>query len=100
MKSSSGRYKNHLAIILDFHNYGEIMTNPPANRARFLAMWREIAERYKDYPPQVMFELLNEPNDLLNAAVWNEYASEALGVIRLSNPRRVAIINSPETLLR
>ncbi len=89
--------ENHLAIILDFHNYGEIMTNPPANHDRFLGIWKQIAEHYRSYPPQVMFELLNEPNDWLNAATWNDYARDALGVIRLSNPKRVVIIDSPES---
>jgi endoglucanase len=87
--------ENHLAIILDFHNYGEIMTNPSANQQRFLGIWRQIAEHYRDLPPQVMFELLNEPNDWLNAATWNDYAREALAVIRLSNPSRVVIIDTP-----
>ncbi len=89
--------QNNLAIILDFHNYGEIMTNPPANEDRFLGIWKQIAEHYKNYPPQVMLELLNEPTNLLNAAVWNDYAREALGVIRESNPKRVVIIDSPES---
>ncbi len=88
--------ENNLAIILDFHNYGEIMTNPPANRERFMGIWRQIAEHYRNYPPQVLFELLNEPNDWLNASTWNEYAREALAVIRASNPSRVVIIDSPE----
>ncbi len=89
--------ENHLAIILDLHNYGELMTNPPANHDRFLAIWRQVAEHYKDYPPQLMFELLNEPTNLLNASVWNDYAREGLAVIRASNPQRVVIIDSPES---
>lgn len=63
--------QHNLTIILDFHNYGGIMTDPVENKARFLGIWKQIAEHYKDYPPQVIFELLNEPNDLLNAAIWN-----------------------------
>ncbi len=88
---------NNLAVILDFHNYGEIMSNPPANRDRFLGIWKQIAEHYRNYPPQVMFELLNEPNDWLNAATWNDYARDALQVIRVTNPKRVVIIDSPES---
>ena len=88
---------NGLSIILDFHNYGEIMTDPPGNRDRFLGIWKQIAEHYRGSPPGVMFELLNEPNDLLNPALWNDYARAALDVIRLSNPTRVVIIDSPES---
>lgn len=89
--------QDHLAIILDFHDYGDIMTDPPANRDRFLGIWKQIAEHYQAAPPQVLFEMLNEPNDWLNAATWNEYARQALGVIRLSNPARVVILDSPES---
>ncbi len=89
--------QNHLAIILDFHNYGDLMSNPPANEARFLGIWRQIAEHYRHAPPQVMFELLNEPTNWLNAATWNNYSQKALAVIRMSNPKRVVIIDSPES---
>ncbi len=89
--------QDHLAIILDFHNYGEIMTDPAANRDRFLGIWKQIAEHYQKAPPQVLFELLNEPNDWLNAATWNDHARQALGVIRPSNPTRVVILDSPES---
>ena len=89
--------KDQLTIILDFHNYGEIMTDPTDNRERFLGIWQQIAEHYKDYPPQVMFELLNEPNDWLNASVWNDYLGQASGVVRQSNPKRDMIIDSPES---
>lgn len=88
--------ENHLSILLDFHNYGELMTDPPANHDRFLAIWQQIAVHYEGYPPQVMFELLNEPDDLLNASVWNQYARDALEVIRVTNPQRVVIIDSPQ----
>ncbi len=87
--------QNDLAVILDFHNYGEIMTNPAANEQRFLGIWKQIAQHYRDAPPTLMFELLNEPNDLLDAPTWNNYVREALAVIRVSNPSRVVIIDSP-----
>ena len=40
----------------------------------------------------MLFELLNEPNDQLNAALWNEYSSEALKIVRESNPTRDVVI--------
>jgi endoglucanase len=79
-----------LAIIIDFHHYEEIMNEP--HLERFLFIWDQIAEHYKDYPPQVMFELLNEPNGNLTAPLWNLYAHYALEVIRGTNPTRDVII--------
>ncbi len=85
---------HHLSIILDFQNYDELMTDPPANLDRFLGIWRQLADHYRDYPPQVMFELLNEPHDQLNP-LWNDYSRQALAVVRASNPQRDVILDAP-----
>ena len=58
---------------------------PPA---RFVALWRQIAEHYREFSPQLVFELLNEPNGKLDAAHWNPLVAETLGTIRRSNPTR------------
>jgi endoglucanase len=81
-----------LALILDFHHYEEMMWDPRSNRERYLDIWRQIAEHYADSPPGVLFELLNEPNDQLNASLWNQYLAEALAIVRESNPRRDVVI--------
>lgn len=85
---------NRLAIILDFQNYEELMTTPSANLERFLGIWRQLADHYKASPPQVMFELLNEPHDQLNTS-WNDCARQALGIIRSSNPDRLVVLDAP-----
>ena len=84
--------KRDLLIILDFHHYLELMADPQGHQERYLALWGQIAEHYKDYPPTVLFELLNEPNDHFDAATWNALSSKALGVVRVSNPERNVII--------
>jgi endoglucanase len=78
-----------LAIIIDFHHYEEMMEDP--HEERFLYIWRQIAEHYSDYSPQVMFELLNEPVGKITAPLWNTYIHDALRIIRQSNPTRVVI---------
>ncbi len=78
-----------LAVIIDFHHYEEMMAEP--HLERFLFIWEQIAKHYKDYSPQVMFELLNEPNDKITAPLWNIYVHDALMVIRQSNPTRDVI---------
>jgi len=84
--------KRNLAIVLDMHHYLEMMDVPAQHKERFLALWGQIAEHYRDYPPEVMFELLNEPNTALSASVWNEIVAEALAVIRRTNPERPVIV--------
>ena len=81
-----------LKIILDFHNYDDMMSNPWGNKDRFLAIWKQLGEHFQGYPENVLFELLNEPNDQLDAALWNEDVNAALQIIRATNPTRDVII--------
>ena len=81
-----------LTIIVDFHHYEEMMWDPWSNKDRFLGIWEQVAEHYKDYPSNVLFELLNEPNDQLNAQLWNQYLVEALAIVRETNPTRDVVI--------
>jgi len=84
--------KRDLAIIIDFHHYEEMMTDPRGNKERYLSIWKQVAEHYKDYPVTVLFELLNEPNSQMDAALWNQDLSEVLAIVRESNPTRDAIV--------
>lgn len=83
---------NRLLVILDFHEFNSMGENPEANKNRFLAVWRQIAARYKDQPSDVLFEILNEPNKKLTPELWNQYLREALAIIRQTNPTRTVVI--------
>lgn len=41
-----------------------------STRIRFITLWRQIAERFKDYGPKLLFESFNEMLDANNS--WNE----------------------------
>jgi endoglucanase len=84
--------KRNLTLILDLHNYDEMMSDPWGNTDRFLDIWKQLAEHYKDYPANVLFEVLNEPNSQLDAAMWNDDVSAALQIIRETNPTRDVVI--------
>ena len=43
-----------------------------ALQARFMKLWRQIAERFKDYPEQVAFEPLNEVVLAEVKDAWND----------------------------
>lgn len=81
-----------LLVIIDQHEYNSMAKDPLGKRNMFLSMWRQIADHYKDYPGEVLFEVLNEPNGELTAEIWNQLHSEALEIIRKSNPDRTVII--------
>ncbi|MDH4377578.1 MAG: cellulase family glycosylhydrolase, partial [Ramlibacter sp.] len=58
-------------VILDMHHYkqltggsrhpNEFAVDPAVVEARLVNLWRQIAARYRDRPPRLLFELLNEP---------------------------------------
>lgn len=81
-----------LLVVINIHHFGELMASPQGQRERFLALWKQIAEHYQNYPPELLFELLNEPSEQLTAAIWNELLRDALRVIRASNPNRNVIV--------
>jgi endoglucanase len=81
-----------MAIVINMHHYEEIFSDPPAHKERFLALWKQIAEHYRDYPADLLFEPLNEPNSNLSSTLWNQYLAEVIAVIRQSNPYRTLVI--------
>jgi len=83
---------NNLQVILDEHDYTACGNNPAGCKAKLLAFWEQVSERYKDAPNSVLFEILNEPNGQLTPEIWNGWLKEALAIIRKTNPRRNVII--------
>ena len=81
-----------LTAVIDVHHYEEIYKEPEKNLPRLNAIWRQIAERYRDRSDQLFFEILNEPHDALTDTLWQKMIPELLGVIRQSNPRRIVIV--------
>jgi endoglucanase len=81
-----------LMVILDMHEFTRMADDPVGKKEMFLAVWRQLAPRYKDQPSQVIFEVLNEPNQKLTVDMWNDYLAEAVKIIRETNPTRTLII--------
>jgi len=96
LKRADWAVKNALSrglfAILDMHHYEEIHVDPAGHKQRYLAMWEQIAEHFKDHPAELMFELLNEPCKDLKAEIWNDIIKEVLPVVRKSNPDRTILI--------
>ncbi len=101
-----------VTVVLNMHHYhqldgdavetGEASVAADVVQLRFLAMWKQIAERFASAGPGLVFELYNEPHNKLEAD-WNTLASRALRVVRVSNPSRIVMIgpvqwNSPYAL--
>lgn len=101
--------KSGLTIIIDFHqacslNGTSIYTDYETVSPKFLKIWEQVSERYKNYPDLVAFELINEP-DTTKISVSNlmTLQENALDIIRKSNPTRKVFVasganNEPYTL--
>jgi endoglucanase len=101
-------------IVINMHHHrqlcGEALDNGERSvdaaviDERYIAMWSQIATRYKDQPnDRVLFEPYNEPNTNCNGARWNTLAKRALDEIRKTNPNRFVVLgpaswNSPYAL--
>lgn len=93
-------------VILDLHHYmqlsgarlhaREFAVDESVLEERLVNLWRQIAARYRDRPPRLLFELLNEPQggtgQGLGGERWNRLAARALAAVRESNPRRVVLV--------
>src|SRR5207249_11597826 len=65
------------------------------NMRQLYALWEQIAAHYRGFPPEVYFDILNEPNKALGAARWNEVLAKALKIIRKTNPNRTVLVGTP-----
>ena len=85
---------NGLYVILDLHHYYELADDVAGQRDRYLAIWEQIATRYADAGPLVLFELLNEPEGQFSddPELLNTLLADALGVVRSTNPRRPVLV--------
>jgi endoglucanase len=81
-----------MVVNLDFHNFSPYMDCPSCERKRLLMLWSQIADHYKAYPPDLLFELLNEPTDKVPAADWNDALAATLAVVRATNPDRTVVV--------
>ena len=81
-----------LFVILDEHDFDDCSKDPDACAQILPNVWAELSDHYKSAPNSVMFELLNEPHDKIDAAVWNAWIPDLIAIVRGSNPTRNVIV--------
>ena len=97
----------NLVIVLDFHgstlksdfiytfdDLEDEYTHPTsakraADLAKFYSIWEQIADRFKDYSDDLIFEVINEPYFHISAAEMNDINSEVISIIRSSGSNNV-----------
>jgi endoglucanase len=91
-----------MRIVINMHAYhqldgdaldaGEFAVDPTVIDERFVAIWQQIATRYRDRPTTVLYELYNEPHKLLTPDAWNALLSMTLGAVRAIDTTRYIVI--------
>ncbi len=95
--------KNNLTVILNIHHFDQLNDGPETHAGWLKELWVQIADRYKEYPDELYFEILNEPHGDFTALIWNELLAEVIDIIRKNNPTRMIVVgpvswNSPDQL--
>ncbi len=84
-----------LAAIINIHNWDQFATNALSNPKEFDALWRQIAEHYAAFPPELAFELMNEPFGRGSSTeILNPIYAEAIRQIRMTNPNRTIFVGA------
>lgn len=84
----------NLNVVMDMHHYQELMVDPQGQEERFLAMWKQIAKEFEEYPAELVFEILNEAKDSLDATAWNKLLVKAIDTIRVNQPGRSLMVGT------
>ncbi|WP_286764353.1 MULTISPECIES: glycoside hydrolase family 5 protein [Rhodopirellula] len=84
--------RRDLKVMINIHHYEGLYANPEQHSDRFLALWRQIADEFAGAPSELVFEVLNEPHDNLDAGKWNRLLADALPIIREKHPERTIVV--------
>lgn len=95
-KAVDAALKNKLHVIINMHHHDSLFKNPDELKPMFLAQWKQIASFFKQYSDSLLFEVLNEPHDQLDADKWNVFFADALTEIRKTNPKRTVLLGVAE----
>jgi endoglucanase len=81
-----------LGVIVNIHHFDEFTDDTTAHTNEFYAIWRQIGAHYSNAPPEVVFELLNEPRSSATTVAMNPIYEEAIQQIRQTNPSRTIMV--------
>ena len=84
-----------LYIVLDFHGLNKFPVESDANARHFIAIWKAVAERYKDRSNKLVFEIWNEPHWELKAPPICAIEKAVIKEIRKTNPTRLILFDAP-----
>jgi len=85
-----------LSVIVNWHHFEALCAEPARHRDDFAAGWEIVARHFKNWPPQLYFELLNEPHGALDHDLLTGVHAAAIEAIRKVDPKRILLVNPPQ----
>ncbi len=79
---------------------GGMLWTLPGNQERFVALWKELARRYKDEPALAGYDLLNEPVVAGDPAAWERLARRTVTAIRAVDPAHAVFVERLNAVMR
>lgn len=90
---------NGLTVVFDVYAGDGFMgqlEQDPKGELGFIALWRRLAEHYKDYPPgRIAFEILSEPPYAADPVKYMVMISGVVSAIRAVAPKNIVIVDAP-----
>jgi hypothetical protein len=92
------RLQRHgLAVIVSPHPVSWNVDTNPADRARFVAFWHDLAPELRGLPPSMTFpEVLNEPVFHDDPAAWRDLQNDLRATIRAALPDDTIILTGQD----
>lgn len=89
----AGAAKQELGIVLGCQEFDGLYLNPSLELPRFIAIWRQVAAHYNDFPAQVSFELISPAGNRGMTVALNAPYAEVLRVLRSVSPQRTVLLS-------
>lgn len=82
-----------LRVILNWQHFDDLCRDPEGKRVEFVKTWTAVAKHFKDWPPGLLFEVLNEPNTKLDGPMLASVFGETITAMRRTNPTRTILVS-------
>ena len=84
---------HNLKVVVNCHHFDELYADiSQFKQDELVSIWRQLADSFADAPPELYFELLNEPHDKLEVQTWNALIPKLLQVVRPKHAERWIVI--------
>lgn len=82
-------------LILDYHTYDATLFTDPNLEKNLIAIWTQLATRYKDRSNYILYEIANEPNNI-SITKWGRVQGNVINAIRKVDEKHTIIVTGTD----